>query len=160
MLPLLFLDVDGPLIPFGGGGHPTYEPLPAASDANPLLARINPALGPRLLALPCEPVWATTWGEDANEEVAPRLGLPDLPVLGWTEGGRPEGLLHWKTRPIVAWAGGRPFVWIDDEIGERDRSWVVENHPGPSLLLRVAPELGLTEADLAAVGRWLAKLDG
>lgn len=69
--PLLFLDVDGPLIPFGATreqypeGYPTYSPQEAG--ANPLLARVNPALGPRLLALPCDLVWATTWESEANE---------------------------------------------------------------------------------------------
>ncbi|XVQ07440.1 hypothetical protein ACQP1W_33230 [Spirillospora sp. CA-255316] len=68
--PLLFLDVDGPLIPFGTppprypDGHPTFDtddrPVPAG--ANPLLSRIDPAHGPRLAALGCELVWATTWG--------------------------------------------------------------------------------------------------
>ncbi|MCX4808262.1 hypothetical protein OG594_42900 [Streptomyces sp. NBC_01214] len=53
-LPLLYLDVDGPLIPFGAG------PYPPGDDANPLLARIDATLGPRLTALPCELVWATT----------------------------------------------------------------------------------------------------
>ncbi|MEU9895121.1 hypothetical protein ACIBCS_03055 [Streptomyces phaeochromogenes] len=32
-----------------------------------------------LMALPCELVWATTWMAEANETVAPRLGLPELP---------------------------------------------------------------------------------
>lgn len=47
--PLLFLDVDGPLIPFGGP-VPEY-PLPREfrRNANPLLARVNPDLGPELL---------------------------------------------------------------------------------------------------------------
>ena len=22
--------------------------------------------------------------------------------------------LRWKTRPLVAWAAGRPFIWVDD----------------------------------------------
>lgn len=62
--PLLFLDVDGPLIPFGAAPelYPAYgtgrESLDAA--ANPLLTRINPDHGRRLAALPCELVWATT----------------------------------------------------------------------------------------------------
>jgi hypothetical protein len=31
------------------------------------------------------PWWATTWLDDANTEIAPRLGLPDLPVVAWPE---------------------------------------------------------------------------
>ncbi|SDJ51011.1 HAD domain-containing protein [Streptomyces indicus] len=152
VIPVLFLDIDGPLIPFGGSDHATYGHEPSAPDANPLLARIDPGLGPCLLGLPCELVWATTWGEEANTEVAPRLGLPALPLLGWT---REEGRLHWKTRPIVEWANGRPFVWIDDEITDADRAWVASAHPGPALLYRIDPQLGLTEADLQEVARWL-----
>jgi hypothetical protein len=73
--PLLFLDVDGPLIPFGlpPGQYATY-PDPRDDGSNPALARISPGHGPRLAALPCTLVWATTWGQDANELIAPGSG--------------------------------------------------------------------------------------
>ena len=160
--PILFLDVDGPLIPFGpswapresSGSGPDSEALP--DEGNPLLGRLDPAVGPRLTALGCDLVWATTWMDEANESVGPRIGLPPLPVLEWpeaTEAG-PRGL-HWKTRPIVERAGGRPFVWVDDEIGPVDRLWVAAQHEGPSLLHRVNPSTGLTEDDFSALTTWL-----
>jgi FMN phosphatase YigB (HAD superfamily) len=55
---LLFLDVDGTLIPLHGNVF--------GEDDNPLLARLDPAHGPRLLALDRELVWATTWMQDAT----------------------------------------------------------------------------------------------
>ncbi|MFD5517119.1 HAD domain-containing protein [Streptomyces sp. NPDC127066] len=160
--PILFLDVDGPLIPFGpswapresSGSGSDSEALP--DEGNPLLGRLDPAVGPRLTALGCDLVWATTWMDEANESVGPRIGLPPLPVLEWpeaTEAG-PRGL-HWKTRPIVERAGGRPFIWVDDEIGPVDRLWVAAQHEGPSLLHRVNPSKGLTEDDFSTLATWL-----
>ncbi|OLF18877.1 HAD domain-containing protein [Actinophytocola xanthii] len=150
--PFLFLDVDGPLIPFGG---PAREFSPSENLPNPLLARVNPALGPRLLSLGCDLVWATTWMADANDCLSPLLGLPDLPVLTWPDSEDDDTRLHWKTPAIVAHAAGRPFVWVDDEITGADRTWVVNHHPGPALLHAVPPSIGLTAHDLDDIATWL-----
>ncbi|MFK4225323.1 HAD domain-containing protein [Streptomyces sp. NPDC019890] len=162
---LLFLDVDGPLIPFGAtpqqhrNGYPTYQtgPEPLEAYANPLLTRINPAHGPRLLALPCDLVWATTWMSDANECIAPRIGLPELPVVIWPESSDEDERsgLHWKTRTLLEWAAGRSFAWVDDEITDVDRDWMAAHHPGRALLHRVDPRRGLTDEDFDALDTWL-----
>lgn len=163
-LPLLFLDVDGPLIPFGA--EPQRYPTCAtgldlrAADANPLLTRINPEHGRKLAALPCEVVWATTWMDDANECIAPLIGLPQLAVVVWPEPSDADEQderdgRHWKTRALIEWAAGRPFVWVDDEVTDADRAWVAAHHPGHALLHRVDPRVGLTDGDYVAVDLWL-----
>ncbi|MDH6223309.1 hypothetical protein [Streptomyces sp. MJP52] len=156
--PLLFLGVDGPLLPFGSG---VARPAPeTAGTGNPLLSRLRPELGPRLLALGCELVRATTWPDEANEVLSPRPGLPELPVVRWPEDSGAEGPrgLHRKTAPLVAWAGGRPFLRVDDEIGPVDRLWVEAGHPGPALLHRVDPRRGLTGPDFTALAGFTTAL--
>jgi hypothetical protein len=167
MRPLLFLDVDGPLIPFGGSAqdYPVFGDVGRSpgEEEDSLLARLDPGLGPRLAELGCTLVWATSWEEAANHYVAPRLGLPALPVVEWPE---PSDLddddalagRHWKTRALVAWAAARAFAWVDDEITAADRSWVAAHHPGEALLHRVDPRRGLTAADFAILGDWAAAL--
>jgi hypothetical protein len=165
--PVLFLDVDGTILPVGGVQRPStldewYARWQNAS--NPHLSAIVPEHGPRLLAMPCELMWATAWMADANEIVGPLLGLPELPVVDLElpvfDDPVPSELdaaaeLNWKTRALVEVAAGRPFIWVDDEITEVDRSWVTAHHPGPALLHRVNREVGLVEADLTSVEEWL-----
>jgi len=137
---LLFLDVDGPLLPFGE--DPQHTRRHATPDSR--LSRLSPRLGLRLAALPCELVWATTWEDDANAEVAPRLGLPTLPVVNWPEssGHEREDIwlgLCWKTRTLVDWADGRPFVWVDDELGLGQKSKTCTLRAGVGLRAALYP---------------------
>jgi hypothetical protein len=162
--PVIFLDVDGPLITFAprpASRQPASDPGTADQPGwhgNPLLERLDPADGRRLLELGCDLVWATTWMADANEVIAPRLGLPELPVVDWLDSGdeSPPGL-HWKTMSLTRWAAGRPFIWLDDEITGADRQWVAAHHSGKALLHRVDPHAGLTEADFSVMHQWLAQ---
>ncbi|MEV1329290.1 HAD domain-containing protein [Micromonospora costi] len=159
--PLVFLDVDGPLITFAA--RPTSPERPAPLDSpegggNPLLDRLRPEDGRMLLGLGCQLVWATTWMADANTVISPRLGLPRLPVVDWPDSDdEPPRGLHWKTRFLAQWAAGRPFVWLDDEITDADRAWIAAHHPERALLHRVDPYAGLTAADFSLIHRWLAE---
>jgi hypothetical protein len=126
--PLVLLDLDGPLITFGPGpdgvDRPSNRALadPAAVSGNPLLDRLNPADGRRLLELGCQLVWATTWMAEANEVISPRLGLPELPVVDWPDSeDEPKHGLHGKSMFLIQRAAQRPFVWLDDEITDTDR---------------------------------------
>jgi hypothetical protein len=105
-------------------------------------------------------------GAGGERVVAPRLGLPKLPVVAWpylspAEEDRDERLgLHWKTRTLIEWAAGRPFAWVDDEVTAMDRAWVLAHHPGSALLHRVDPRRGLAEGDFKVLGEWLLNAHG
>lgn len=148
--PLIFVDVDGTLLPFG-----------AAADY-PHFGRMDRRHGPRLLALGGELWWATAWMGEANDVIGPLLGLPELPVVdlpAWDDDFVDERLC-WKTQKLVAHAAGRPFVWLDDEPTEADDAYVAAHHSGPALLYRTDPEIGLTGADFDAIAAWLRAHSG
>jgi hypothetical protein len=65
---------------------------PADEVGDPLLDRLWPD---ERRELGCELVWATTWVDDANEVIWPRLGLAQWPVVAWPhEDGVVECGLH------------------------------------------------------------------
>ncbi|WP_370221185.1 HAD domain-containing protein [Kitasatospora sp. MAP12-22] len=119
--PLLFLDVDGVLNP--------ADPRPAADFDVHTLCGFRVLLSRRHgewlreLAEVYELCWATTWEEDANVHIAPVLGLPVLPVVRFAGYRRQPGdprvrLMELfsgaKWVPLLRYADGRPFAWVDD----------------------------------------------
>lgn len=165
---LLLIDVDGPLNPYmalsrrrSPQGYRRHRMRPTGWETGQALpVLLNAEHGDELLALTdrYELVWATTWKNEANEWIGPHLGLPPLPFVDWpvVGGSTGEGTL-WKTRHVVAYAAGRPFAWIDDEIRERDREWVAVHHPGRALLRQIDPLVGLERHDFDALARWAAE---
>ncbi|MFE6761961.1 hypothetical protein [Streptomyces sp. NPDC057689] len=170
--PLLFLDVDGPLNPYAAqperrpAGYTTIR-VPRMDSATPRLHStplrvwLDPGHGPALLALDYELCWATTWMDSANEWIGPVLGLSTLPFVDFGEAlfrERPDGV-HWKTEALVAYAGGRPFAWVDDEQGEADDAYVSAHHPAAALLHHVNPRIGLRDDDFTALAEFAASVD-
>jgi hypothetical protein len=97
-----------------------------------------------------ELVWATTWEHEANRHIAPLLELPQLPVVEFTGyQARPDDpklpvldlFTGRKWAPILRYAAGRPFAWVDDVMPERlvTRARLRRDR----LLLQVDPAHGL-----------------
>ncbi|QES47164.1 hypothetical protein DEJ50_04215 [Streptomyces venezuelae] len=167
--PLLFLDVDGPLNPYAAKaqrrpeGYTTLR-VPRESGAageswglhdpaQPLRVWLNPGHGRALLALGFEICWATAWMGRANTWIGPVLGLPELPFVDFGEAlfnERPDGV-HWKSDPLLEYADGRPFAWVDDEQGDADHAHVAARHAAPALLHHVNPRIGLRDEDFTAL---------
>lgn len=174
--PLLFLDVDGPLNPHAAqperrpDGYTTLR-VPRkgtqegdeglSSRRRPLRVWLNPVHGGNLLRLGFELCWATTWMDDANRWIAPVLGLPEFPFVDFGDvllRERRDGV-HWKTGPLVHYAGGRPFAWVDDEQSELDQTYVTAHHRGPGLLHHVNPRIGLRENNFRTLADFAGCLD-
>ncbi|MEU5438939.1 hypothetical protein AB0G73_37190 [Streptomyces sp. NPDC020719] len=175
--PLLFLDVDGPLNPYAAKPEKRpdgYTTLRVPRDSGnpmehgglsvrrrPLRVWLNPDHGRALLRLDYELCWATTWMDDANRWIAPVLGLPELPFVDFGDAlfqERPDGI-HWKTGPLVEYADGRPFAWVDDEQSNLDEVYVTAHHRAPGLLHHVNPRIGLREDDFHTLADFARFLD-
>ncbi|GGV29339.1 hypothetical protein GCM10010495_52040 [Kitasatospora herbaricolor] len=124
--PLLFLDVDGVLNP--AAPHPDAGFEAHALLGYRVLLSARHADWLRELAGGYQLVWATTWEEEANRHLSPLLGLPELPVVRFTgyvpQPGDPRVPLMQlisgrKWPPILRYARGRPFAWVDDVIPGR-----------------------------------------
>jgi HAD domain in Swiss Army Knife RNA repair proteins len=165
--PLLMVDIDGVISLFGSSRHAAglpsranREPGPApvegafhSIDGIPHFLSATAAAHLLHLAEAFDLVWASGWEERAEEHLPRLLGLPaGLPFLRFEHSpGRTHA--HWKLAAIDAYAGMRPLAWIDDAFNQACHEWAAER-PAPTLLVRTAPEDGLTAREAALLAAW------
>ena len=149
--PLLLIDVDGVLRREGPGVAEGFEVFYREGRE----VQLNPAHGAALLAFAdrFDLVWATGWHGEANEFVAPLVGLPRLPVVSLAPAVAKSG-------GIDAFAGDRPVCWLDDDVLPEDRAWARARvaRGVPTLIVVVDYRSGLTEAHLREVARFALSL--
>lgn len=156
---LILIDVDGVLNPWQRQG-PHWQAHQAVSFNGTWNVILNPDHGPMLLTLAAETgaelVWATTWEHDANREIGPRIGLPELPVIEVNAHPGEPGV-HPKTPPVAEYVKGRPFVWFDDDLRRADRDYLkAHEQVADFLIVDVCPRVGLTPKHLEMAAAWLA----
>lgn len=159
--PLLMVDIDGVISLFGAAAawtaRPTVEGSFHSIEGIPHFLSATAAAHLLALAASYELVWASGWEERANDHLPHLLGLPAaLPHLRFARAvGRSNA--HWKLDAIDAYAQGRPLAWVDDAFNAACHEWA-DARAAPTLLVRTAPERGLTGREAATLARWARSL--
>ena len=153
--PVLFLDIDGVLCPFGIQAESQYEPIPNHEFA---LWCPEHTEWLRELRESYELVWATFWEREANKVLSPLHELGTLPYIEF-EFDLSTFRDYAKTPKLASiqrWAGNHPCVWIDDDLQEDAFTWASERDKvTPTLLIQTDPSEGLNESVMDQLREWV-----
>lgn len=168
MNPLLLVDVDGVLNPFEA--KPTRRPAGYETFYKSYYDRhrgkqskmrvwLNPEHGPMLTRFAqdngFELAWCTTWEDQANSWIGPKLHLTeDWPVVNFGFGDL-QNVNNWKFQAVERFAAGRDLVWLDDDFKSfksgRDRFILSRSRYSNTTLYNVDASKGLLAEDLQKI---------
>jgi hypothetical protein len=152
MRPLLFVDIDGVLNPYGGpcpDGYAEHWLFP--QDDEPVRVCPDHAAWLHELAKSFELMWGSSWTVEDRALLATVLPLP--PFAGAVELPRGQFDPALKVPAIERAARGRPLAWLDDLLTPEAWAWA-EARPAPTLLIPVDPALGLTRQHVDRLLAW------
>ncbi len=164
--PVLLMDVDGVLAPFGSPLRPAgFDPVRFGAEELDL----NPDHGRwlRTLETVYDPWWCTARFDDVCDTVAHALNagtrwpVVDFAGTAWREPSgrhavvRPVDVRSWKLPTVARLAStvwdARRIVWVDDDLlGADVVEWAKRRtaRVAPTVLVRVEPSRGLTDEHL------------
>lgn len=154
--PLLLVDIDGVLNVYGVDGCPAgyaeYDLFPEDEEPTRLAAIHGDWL--RELGSVFDLVWASGWGFQANELVAPILGLNEMPHVPMPEIPFPP---REKLPSIDAYVGDRPAAWVDDVVVPEARTWAAAR-AAPTKLVETNHTIGLQRHHVDELLAWAIDL--
>lgn len=168
--PIIALDIDGVLNPCHRDApalSPDWKFEPMALGLKVFHLHLSKEMGQAIRDLG-DVHWLTTWikgGDQANPEIAPKLGWPPMPLIEIVE--KPyrmsESGMKWKRTSMEAFLQqpGPPVIWIDDCMD--DFFDLDEDGPGSKFdphyrLFTICPDesVGLLRSHLDVAKEWLA----
>jgi hypothetical protein len=153
--PLLFVDVDGVLNPFGSlacpEGFVEHDLFPGQE---PIRLCIEHGAWLHELAGRFDLAWGTGWNVLDRRRLVEILDLPAI-ARGIVMTG--PFLAADKVPLIAAFAAGRPVAWVDDLIGPEAEAWAA-GRAAPTLLVPIDPTTGLDREHVDALLDWAARL--
>lgn len=165
--PLLFIDVDGVISIYGFAGNSGIPRNAGASDevvtgrfhmVDGIVHNIGDGMDRRINSLlpHFESVWATGWGDRANDHLVHLLNLPsELEVVEFAVKPSTDGSGHWKLDALTERAGDAPAAWIDDGHNDACLQWA-NSRNAPTLLVSTDPFVGLTDGHVDELLTWAA----
>lgn len=156
--PLLFLDVDGVLSVYGFAGENRDPRDLYLVDGIP--HHIPASMGLRVKSvLPAyESLWATGWGDRANDHLVHMLDLPgELEVIEFATKPSTDGSGHWKLEELTQRAGSQAAAWIDDGHNPACEEWAA-GRDAPTLLVSTDPYVGMTDDHVKELLAWSAEV--
>ena len=154
--PLLFVDIDGVLNPYGGPcpqGYAEHWLFPEDDAPVRLCQRHSAWL--HELAAAFDLMWGSSWTVEDRALLGTVLDLPTF--LGAVDfpGGHFDPAL--EVPAIERASAGRPLAWIDDLLTPEAWAWA-ESRPAPTLLIPVEPAFGLTRRHVRELMHWAKTL--
>ena len=150
--PLLLVDVDGVLNPYGFDKVPRdfnpYWFFP--EDDEPVYLSDTHGKWLHELSDRFDMVWASAWGEEARHLIAPVFDLSEWPAIPFP--AIPFEPFE-KAPAIDLFVAGGVCAWVEDRMAEGAFDWAAKRGI-PTLLIDVEPSVGLTREMVNQLLEW------